>query len=162
MSVIWQVCDVNDRYEVSTEGGVRRTDTGRVLKPSLTHNGYRYVQLWANGKGTNWRINRLVLVTFTGLDPDPTKVQVAHLNGDRIDNRVDNLAWKDTRGNYLDRLEHGTQVCITRHNTRLTPDDVALMRNQFANGVSQATLSKRFGVSKSHVSKTVNGHRWKN
>ncbi len=160
--MLWQTCHVNERYEVSDQGDVRRIATGRVLKPCLTYNGYKYVQLWANGKAKNWRLNRLVLITFTGLDPDPTKIQVAHLNGNRVDNNLDNLTWKDARGNYLDRLKHGTQISIVEHNRKLTDNDVAVMRNHYANGASQGTLAERFGVCKSSVSRIVNGHRWKN
>jgi len=157
---IWQTCHVNELYEVSDQGNVRRIDTGLILKPML-NDGYQYVELWAEGKRKSWRINRLVLITFTGLDPDPTKIQVAHVNGVRLDNRLDNLAWKDTHGNYLDRLEHGTQTNLVEHNRKLTDDDVACMRNFYANGMTQSKLAERYDVSRPHVSKIVNGHRWK-
>lgn len=158
--MVWQTFDLNPIYEVSDLGEVRRADNGYVLKPSTTHNGYLYVQLWANGKGRNWRLNRLVLITFTGLDPDPKKVQVAHVNGNRIDNRLDNLAWKDPRGNYLDRIEHGTQVCISTHNQKLTPEDRAVMRNFYANGQTATALADRFNCSVRHVRTIVAGSRW--
>lgn len=151
--MIWQTCLVNEFYDVSDLGDVRRVETGYVLKQFTNHNGYLVVQLSANGVRKTWRVNRLVLLTFTGLDPDPIKIQVAHVNGNRTDNRLDNLVWKDTYGNFLDRVEHGTQVVT------LSADDINLMRNQFSNGALQKDIAKRFGISAAHCSKIVTGAR---
>lgn len=158
---VWQQFDLNDNYEVSDDGRVRRITTGHIIAQWETHNGYLCVRLSANGVARNWRVNRLVLMTFTGLDPDPHKAQVAHLNGDRQDNRLDNLAWKDARGNYLDRVEHRTQVCISTHNQKLSDDDVATLRNFYRNGQTAKQLAERFKISAAHVYRLCRGARAK-
>ena len=154
--MIWQTCLVNEFYDVSDLGDVRRINTGRILKQTPGHNGYLLVSLSGNGVVRSYRVNRLVLLTFTGIDPDPTKVEAAHENGIRSDNRLDNLVWKDTYGNYLDRLKHGTQIIVSP----LTEDDVFLMRNEYANGLTQSAIAKKRNVSASCVSRIVTGARW--
>lgn len=53
--------------------------------------GYR-VTLWKNGKPKDFLVARLIATTFLE-DLIETKMTVNHKNGDRLDNRVENLEW---------------------------------------------------------------------
>lgn len=72
----------------------------RILhfKPSTSSNskakqgiGYR-VDLWKNGKPKTLLVARLIATTFLE-DLIDTKMTVNHKNGNRLDNRVENLEW---------------------------------------------------------------------
>lgn len=106
------------RYEVSNIGRVRSVDTvvyagrgrtrrarGRVL--SLYY-GDRYpkANLKVNGKQRNSYVHILVAAAFLG--PCPEGMEVCHNNGDRLDNRPENLRYDTHSANMLDRREHGT------------------------------------------------------
>ncbi len=164
MSVpVWKVCPFNERYEISDHGFVRNFKTKRVLKMYLV-DGYFRLTLGGGGKRIkkNHLINRLVLLTFIGRSDDPKKNQAAHLDGNRVDNRLENLAWKDHEGNYEDRVKHGTVLNGEMHpRAKLTSKKVHLMRNLYANGMSQKKLSEQFCVTQGHVCKIVNGARWR-
>ena len=57
---------------------------------SLT-NGHVYVYLCNNGKNRNARLHRLVAETFI---PNTNNLpQVNHIDGNKINNRIDNLEW---------------------------------------------------------------------
>lgn len=89
-------------YEVSTLGRVRsieRVVVNRrnremkiketILKPENVYNGYERVFLCKNGKGVHKRVATLVYESFIGAIPEG--LEIDHTNGERTDNRVENL-----------------------------------------------------------------------
>jgi hypothetical protein len=95
-----------DTYEVSDQGRVRNWRTGRVLVPTPNWAGYLCVRLAKDGKPHAHRVHRLVLTAFVG--PCPDGMETRHLNGDRADNRLVNLAWSTHSANMRDLRRHGT------------------------------------------------------
>ena len=88
-------------YEVSDLGNVRRTKSGRPLKPLKRQHGYLGVQL--HGKGGNERnfktfsIHRLVAEAF--IPNNENKPEVNHKDEDKANNRVENLEWVSHKEN---------------------------------------------------------------
>lgn len=69
--------------------------------------GYLYVRATdAQGVPKTVRVAQAVAWAFIG--PQGTGIQVRHLNGDRTDNRVLNLAYGTRSQNTLDSVGHGT------------------------------------------------------
>lgn len=66
----------------------------------------RRVGLWKNGKVKDWLVARLVAITFLG---KPTKEAntVNHINGNRLDNKVENLEWLSIGDNVRHAFENG-------------------------------------------------------
>jgi hypothetical protein len=82
----WKTIPDFPMYKVSNLGRVRRY---RLLDPCT--NEYRYVSLCVNSKKTNRYVHRLVAEAFL---PNPDKKKkVVHIDGDRNNNRVENLRW---------------------------------------------------------------------
>lgn len=105
-------------YEVSDFGRARsvgrwyvRTDNrryffkGKILRQSMTSNGYLTVTLKKNGTTHRKTMHRLVLLTFEG--QCPTGMETCHNNGKRTDNRLSNLRWDTGSNNNLDTILHG-------------------------------------------------------
>ena len=55
----WRVITEYPTYEVSTDGQVRNSGTGRVLKPVPIGGGYLSVRLYKDNKGHTKKIHRL-------------------------------------------------------------------------------------------------------
>ncbi len=110
-------------YEVSTLGrvrGVARTVERKGMSPAhyrtrllslATHRGYRTVGLMRGGVHSTHRVHRLVLEAFVGPGDG---FQACHKNGDRADNRIENLYWGTNSDNQYDSVRHGTHVQARR------------------------------------------------
>ena len=142
-------------YEVSDRGSVRSLDRvsliprkvkGKPLKPSLNGGGYKFVTLYKDGIGHPCRVHSLVIAGFV------TPVECGHNNGDRLDNRADNLRWVTKSENQLDRARHGTDIRGERHHAaKLTRTDVLAIRKLLELGTKQRAVAAQFGVSNGHV-----------
>lgn len=81
-------------YSVSWLGDVRNDSTERILRPRLNQYGVPFVGLMKDGEQRQRSVALLVAQAF--LDPPPTRFfdTPINLDGDRLNNRVDNLAWR--------------------------------------------------------------------
>ena len=98
-------------YEISDKGNVRsvervvksgrghRTVPSTLLKPALGEWGYETVSLSKNNKHLTQRVNRLVAQAFI---PNPNNYpQVNHIDGNKLNNCVENLEWCNASQNML-------------------------------------------------------------
>lgn len=81
---------------------------GKILKFNLNSNGYYRVRLSKNGIAKTYRVNRLIALTF--IENPLNKKTVNHINGNKLDNRVENLEWATER-----------EQAIHRHNILKVP-----------------------------------------
>lgn len=73
----------------------------KIIKPYISKkNGYVYVYLCNDGKNKNFRLHKLVAETF--LDNQNKYNQINHIDGNKQNNRVDNLEWCDSSYNIKD------------------------------------------------------------
>lgn len=102
--MIWKSIDFAPSYEVSDTGRVRNTNfnrSGATKEMSYfdSNNGYKMVGIMVNGKQKSFGVHRLVAQAFI---QNPEKLPfVNHLNGDKTDNRVENLEWITNKDNQL-------------------------------------------------------------
>lgn len=64
------------------------------------------VSLWKNGIVKDWLVARLVAITFLGY-PVGDNNTVNHINGNRLDNRLDNIEWLSIGDNVRHAFETG-------------------------------------------------------
>jgi hypothetical protein len=77
------------RKIISKQGKTVKNTKERYLKPELHTSGYLRVKLSKDGITKNMRVHYLVYTTFTG-----EKCKVKHLDGDKMNNRLENLGEK--------------------------------------------------------------------
>lgn len=78
-------------YGITEDGKLFSTRSNRYLKPATDKHGYKYYVISIDGNRKTLKAHRLVAMAFI---PNPqNKPTVDHINGDRMDNRVENLRW---------------------------------------------------------------------
>lgn len=89
---------------VTRKNGTKYSVPGRRLRPGIT-DGYWLVNL-AKGSHRTKPVHLLVALTFIG--PRPQGAQIRHLDGNRLNCHVDNLAYGTASENRYDSVLHGT------------------------------------------------------
>lgn len=186
-------------YEVSSLGNVRRgrtvppacgsTFVGKVLKPGMTHDGYRRVALSRDGVVRHFTVHRLVAFAF--LVRPAGEVEVNHKSGIKADNRPENLEWCSNAHNQRHATVNGLRPSGDRHGLRMRPwraargdrhssrthpervargerqkkakltdAKVLELRKLRSKGWKLVPLARRFGVSVAVVSKVSIGETW--
>lgn len=156
---VWKpVVGYEGLYEVSNQGRVRNLQTTRILstKPSK-HLGYVLCNLRRQGVVQGCYAHSLVLEAFVGLRPSSNH-QACHGNGNRADNRLQNLRWGTRAENYEDARRHGTNSKGNRHGSaKLTEDAVLAIR---ADKRLHREIALDYGVSRSRVTTIKNRKDW--
>ena len=127
MDEIWKpIIDYEGLYEISSHGRVKvverviehpalvngakyKTIPEKIRKPNIMK-GYHCIGLIKDKKTKVFRIHRLVMEHFGETRPTEEH-QVNHIDGDKSNNRIDNLEWVTPKENTNHAIENGL-----RHN----------------------------------------------
>jgi len=100
------------RYEISDRGRVRSLINDVVMK-AKPNSKYPEVKLRRNGQSIMKYVHIAVLEAFVG--PCPDGMECRHLDGDRRNNQISNLAWGTLAQNRWDLVRHGTLSKGSKH-----------------------------------------------
>lgn len=151
----WREVPGFPRAFVSSGGGVRGP-SGQILKPATNHKGYLQVTLRQKGKARCVTVHSLVAFAFIG--PRPPGFHVAHLDGSRDRNSIENLAYVSPAENMRHKLIHGTRQLGERHGKhRLTLEQARAIRDDRR---SAGIVAAEYGVCKTTVGSIRRGFTW--
>jgi len=152
-------------YQISNKTFVKNIKTGKILKQRLTHNGYLYVRLSKNGLGTIKNIHVLMLEAFIG--PRPINCVCRHLDGNKLNNNINNLRWGTRSENAQDSIKHGTfhipdnrgSKCET---SKLNDLQVSIIKKLLKdNYLTHKEIAIIFGVSARNIRDIKNDKIWR-
>ena len=131
-----------------------------VIRLSPTASGYPgFTAVRQDGDRQTVCVHTAVLAAFVG--PRPPRMAAAHWNGDKTDNRLDNLRWASySANNGDDKRRLGRMACGERNaNAKLTAAAVRAMRRLRPRRTLQE-LAEAFGVTKATAGKVCSGKGW--
>lgn len=153
---MWKIIIINQvetNYSVSTEGQVKNINTNKILKGTIKDNGYREYQLVFDGKRKYVLGHRLVAETF--IDNPENKLQVNHINGNKLDNNAGNLEWVSASENNKHAWDNSLNSAnVLRAVVQKTTDGEIV--NEF---ISIAEAEKISGCHRSKIIAVADGNR---
>jgi len=115
----------------------------------------------ADNKSHTKRIHHLVAYEFLGAPPFDGAV-LAHNDGDKMNNRADNIRWASLAENQEDRRRHQTKTCGSDvYGAKLHEHDIPIIRERLIGGETCASIARAFSVSASTISLIQRGKIWR-
>lgn len=175
---IWKdIPDFEGIYQASNLGNIRSLDRtykdkigkqynrkGVLLKPNTDKGGYLYVGLCPPNKEKikTVKIHRLVALTFcSGYEQG---LEVNHINGNRSDNRAENLEWVTRAYNNRDRYNRGYKNPTGEKSisAKLKEEYIDIIFSLYNSGVNQTIIAKAFKVSQATISHLITNKTYNN
>ena len=100
-------------YNFPAKRMVMKSVGEKVLSLKKYGKDYLGVHLYKNGVDSKFYVQRIILSAFKGEKPEG--MVACHNNGDRKDNRIENLRWDTPKYNEADKLIHGTRCFGEKH-----------------------------------------------
>lgn len=140
------------------EGGVKNRDVPLIRKHHLNTSGYPHIRLQKDSIGASICVHILVAKTFI---PNPNNLpEVNHIDGDKLNNRVENLEWCTSHNNQL----HAYQTGLKRR-LKLEENPKAILNREKVLEIFNSTLTHRelaikYGVSRTTIGQVKYGLSW--
>lgn len=93
------------KYYISEDGEVYSIFSNIILKPYITRDGHKRVDIYHNGKCKHEFVHRLVYETWIGQIPND--MQINHIDDDKDNNHVSNLYCGTQKENIRDCMNNG-------------------------------------------------------
>ena len=160
----------NDDYMAGSDGQIysrtRYAGFGRKertdwypLKGHISNKGYRTVSLCHESKKVTKAVHRLVCMAFHGM-PKPGQ-ETRHINGNKEDNRPENLCWGTAAENWHDKRIHRTAATGERHHAaKFTNKEREHIAWAVKHGLcSQRQAARALGVAQASIQGIVSAER---
>lgn len=174
MEEIWKnVIGYEDCYMVSNLGNVKSltrqiksairnnnkiTRDGRLLTIKNAKTGYKFIMLYKNGTQKIGLIHRLVATAF--LLNSSEKKAVNHLDGDKANNRLENLEWCTYKENKKHAKENGLVARGEKSGgSKLTEQNVIDIR-KYKGMLSGRKTALIFNISSTNIFDIWSGKIW--
>jgi len=119
----------------------------RMKSQTVNSTGYKCVSLWHSNVTKFVRVHRLIANAFI---PNPHELpQINHIDGNKLNNSIDNLEWVTNTGN----CEHALKTGLRK--LKVSPEDVHMIR-MLDGYFTNYELAAMYGLDRSYVGDIVN------
>lgn len=170
MTEIWKdVVGYEEYFQVSNTGKIFSKRSNKELKQTIHKTGYYTFATRFSGRGSPAKCFKPhILVAKAFIDNPENKPTVNHIDGNKLNNYVDNLEW----ATYSEQARHAIDTGLNvptrgteRSTAKLTEDDVRYIRNVYKRGhplYGCRALAEQFGVHHTKISRAIRGVSYQN
>lgn len=149
-----------ENYLVTQDGIVFKEGAPKPLSQTKVNSGYLTVELWRDG--SRRRIAVHVVVAEAWIREREQGECIRHLDGNKLNNNVSNLAVGSRKDNEMDKVLHGTSNQGSRHGmAKLTEVQVLEIRDRLLKGESSADVAREFSICERYARGIKNQACWK-
>ena len=151
-------------YLVSNYGRVYNNETGNYLPKNIYYDKDKYITIRLKnifGNPIFVQMHRLVILSFKGFPQDPN-MEPNHIDRVKYHNWIWNLEWKTHKENMQYSFKMGSfGIGETRHNSKLTNDQVRLICSLLEMGYTPSKISKMYKIDNCNVNKIASNIKMK-
>lgn len=155
--------EVKDRYYINSKGELF-TDYGKKQMKDSIKNGYvKNCLVLKDGTQKSYFRHRLVLYCFNPID-NYKELQVNHIDGNKENNKLENLEWCTSQENRIHAVEIGLAAKLKGESnpaSKLLESQVIDIIQDLLNHVPYSVICKKYNCSKSTVLAIKNKRNWK-
>lgn len=171
MEEIWKdIKGYEGLYQVSNLGRVKSLDRLRknnsklvtlpqkYVNGTIAHNGYRRIVLSKEGKPKSYPLHILVLEAFKPNSNKELYYEVNHKDGDKLNNRLDNLEWSNRSHNLRHAYSAGLikpRRGVDNNKCKITFEEAVAVKVLWNKGYPNSKISEILNISET-VCKNIN------
>lgn len=147
MTEVWRdIPGYENYYQVSNLGNVKSYRTCKVLKTPVASNGYKVLNLCVGGQKM-FTVHSLVAMAFIGQSNRQT---INHIDGNKLNNRLDNLELVSYRDNNVHALNMGLR------SRKIKRDDVPVIKSLYHSGTTKTQIARNYNVNIKTIDNVLN------
>lgn len=137
---------------VNNHSGFKKQLKEKILKNHISKTGYFVTDLKNNNERKTFKIHRLIAFAF--IDKVIGKEYVNHIDGNKLNNNIDNLEWCTIQENnkHAEKLGLKNDSGINNSKSKLKIEDVFFIRNS---NLKLKELSNIYNLNESTISKII-------
>ena len=152
-------------YKIDQNGCVYSPWRGwHEMFQNTSKQGYKEIMLYTeDGSRRHFKVHRLVMNTYCPID-NSEKMQVNHKNGNKSDNRLENLEWCTRSENLKHAFKTGLEdkpIGEKNPSHKLTEKEVRQICQHLENKRTLQSIADQYGVTKGCIAHIKQRRSWK-
>lgn len=155
--------EIKDYYTIYDNGEIYSDNSGLMKTRNKSNTDYQIVNfMTVDGHKKTFRVHRLVLLAFNPIENNE-ELEVNHKDGNKRNNRLDNLEWCTSSENQRHAFDNGLNKGRRGNESnfaKLTQEDVNKCFELRKRGLTQREIAEIIGCTRSNVSCILRHKTW--